>query len=475
MTDESTEVQRAIERSAALIGFNRREDARRELLAATSRHPDADELWAALAVLEVQLSDFAAARVSAERALALNPESALGLHALAPSLFYLKQKKRARAVVDELVSRYPQWPAAHLQSAFIYAWTEFGIDDRNRARLSALRAIELAPEDPGAYGDAVDVLAALRFYGEANVLLTRALELDPTNEQLLLLRARFGGSAESGAEDIYLGMIAENPRQSQAGRALHQLVWHRMTRLASLMLGIAAAFLVVATVLYSSPLGSTALGVPAVGVILIFAIIWLVWAGSLGRQVPRGYLLDALRGAGEAFVALLLVLGAAIATTLAVIALVLPRPGGEDYLGPTLLSVVTALAVSGAALGLAEVALRVASLRTALRHDLYPDTPAGRLAGVFATKGRGQGVVSRAFLAFFYALFAIGGAWPPALPGLGAVLAALLASVFARLAVRAALRRWKGARGWFVPAGALVIVALALAVLQVQQWAAVVA
>lgn len=469
MADENADVQRVLERSEALIGFNRREDARRELHEATSRHPDADDLWAAIAVIDVQLSDFAAARVAAERALALNPDSALGLHALAPSLFHLKQKKRARAVVDELVAKFPQWPAAHLQSAYIYAWTEFGIADRNRARASALRAVELAPDDPGVYGDAVDVLAATRFYGEANELLGRALELDPTSEQLLLLRARFGGSVESGAEDIYLGMIAGNPRQSQAGRALHQLVWHRLTRLASLLLGIVAAFLVVATTVYSSQAGSTSLGATAVGVILVFALVWLVWAGSLRGQVPRGYLLGALRGAGESFVALTVTLVAAVATTLAVVALVQPRAAGEPYLGPTLLAAVTTLAVCGAALGVAEGALRVAALRTGIRHDLYPDTPEGRLAGVYATKTAGQGVGSRVFLSVLFAFGAIAGAWTPALPGLGAVLAALLTSVFARLAVRAVLRRWRGGRTWFLPAGLFAIASVGLAILQIAQ------
>lgn len=397
-----------IERINALLGFRRLEEARTFAIEALERDPDAAAVWAALADIEKRREDWKAGIVAAERALSIDPQNGSALYTLVPCYELTGKRTKARDAADTLVSLYPEWPAGLIQRAYIYSrWTGKSMPTDTHAgivRASLDRAVELAPEDSFILSDAAGYYAAIYEGAKGRQLMERALELDPTNETIILASKWF--TDEEGAIDRNLAVLESNPMSVAARSDLDARMWGRFTFIVGLPLWAAGIALVVAHLFYDSNGGVGARF--AIGsVLLLAALIGFFYVRRTPELIPPEILrmtIEQNRLVTPALIVTGIASALVLVTGLALVVAPVTRSDGFFVAAQSTLGIaIFALSLAGAAMSFTVARVDLQSMR-------YADTPAGKNAlkrQAEATGGGFLGIVGGVILLFLSVLTSV--------------------------------------------------------------------
>jgi len=440
----------ALARIDALVGFNRLAEAHAEAAKATTQFPDDEVLFTRLARLNVQLSDFPAAREASERALAINPNSALGMFNLVPALLFLDRRGEARDVADRMVEMYPEWASGLLQRAFIYSRAE-KVRPENYYDVvvtMANRAVEITPENAGNIIDAAEYLASVGEGRRAGELYRRALELDPTNEDILL-RATYALQDEAAIVDVSMGILANNPQAVNAGYQLHTRMWKRIVGTVSVPAGLAGTIAVFAYLFFSEE-NLTWVRIAMTALVAITIPLWLRFALRTRDIFPTAVILRALRETPLVIPAIV-VSALTTLTTLVAFVILLVTPFGREYgKDPLFVSVILALAIAVILQSLAVFAVSWSVSHVEIRDGRYPDSPYGRHALKYRLAGRGSAGLG-IFGGFILMVLAIVVRYPGAGMAIWAIAATCAGASFASFGVTAQLRAAVSRHRWIAP------------------------
>lgn len=365
-----------LERINALLGFRRIEEARDFAVTALEREPESYRLWAALADIEKRREDWKAAIAAAERALAIEPTSASALYTLVPCYELTGKRTKAQQTADTLVSLYPDWPDGLIQHAYIYSqWTGKSMpsDAHRKLVLASLdRAVELAPEQAITLSDAAGYYANVFEGGKGKLLMDRALELDPTNEIIILASKRF--TDEEGAIDRNLAVLESNPLSVHARADLDARMWSRFSFIVAVPLWVAGFSLVVGHLFYDSGAGARW----AIALFtLVASLVGYVYVRNTPRLIPPEILrmtIDQNRLVTPALIVTAIAAALVLITTLAVAVVPASRTDGFFTAAQTTLGlVIFAQSLAGAAISFTVARVDLQSMR-------FADTPAGKNA-----------------------------------------------------------------------------------------------
>ena len=392
-----------LERVAALLGFRRVEEAREFAVKALEREPDSHRLWAALANIEKNREDWKAGIVAAERALAIEPTSASALYTLVPCYEQTGKRKKAKTTADTLVSLYPEWPDGLIQRAYIYSqWTgKVAPSDADRAIVIQCldRAVELAPEQPYTLSDAARFYANVYRGATGMKLMERALELDPTNEIIILASKQF--TDEAGAIDRNIAVLESNPLSVAARSDLDARMWSRFSVTAALPLWVAGIALVIGHLFYDS--GSGARWVIAIGTALGI-LIGAFYVRRTPRLIPPAILRMTIQQNKLVTPALIVTAISSVVVALTTLLIVVAPVSRSD---PFFAAAQSTLGIVIFAQSLAAAAIAFTIARVDLQSMRYADTPAGKNAlrrQAHATGGGVFGIVGGIVLLFLSVL-----------------------------------------------------------------------
>lgn len=155
--------------------------------------PTEAALWQQLGSAQAGLNRLADAKKSYETAVAHEPDEILGYKQLAQLVWQnMKDTPGARAILDRMVTAFPQSADAHLIRARFEAFTlddpgETSRGEATRAKLHLLRVLELEPEHAEASLLLADMLQRERKVAAAHVVLRDAVSLH--HRDLRLVRA----------------------------------------------------------------------------------------------------------------------------------------------------------------------------------------------------------------------------------------------------------------------------------------------
>jgi predicted Zn-dependent protease len=230
-------VEGAVGRAASLIDLGRHADAIPLLEQALATRPDDTRLLGLLARAQTEV-DPAAGLATAERLVALAPDTHRG-HLLASyAARRLKRTKEAEAHARAAVERAPGLPDVH-------ALLSQTLVDRRRKLREAMReaqvCVDLAPDSAVGYVTAGNVELARGRRGKAETWYRRALDVDPSSRPAqinIAITDRAAGRLNRafGNVDALLQFDATDER---ARRALDDTVYATLLHFQWLALGIA--------------------------------------------------------------------------------------------------------------------------------------------------------------------------------------------------------------------------------------------
>lgn len=315
-----------LERASALGDFGRADDAIAELRRGLAEYPQDPDLLGLLAWLlffnggsaDIGADSGAGGEraAEAERAakdvLAARPHDWRGLTVLCEIAVQRGLPDEALAHAAAQCEHYPDWSGGHLNVAYALLGDERGSraerkQRRAEIRASLDRALELAPENVETLRRVAIMLRRIDDPQGSSDVLDRALQLDPVNQDLLLLAAeRVGGqpdqtvhglgavSAKNEAEALRLlsGVLAENPDHRGAARAISDQVWFRTQLLATLPLWLFAALMLFAYLVFGEPIStSSRTRVKGAEAFLMVPMAWLLLFISIRRKgLPKRFM-----------------------------------------------------------------------------------------------------------------------------------------------------------------------------------------
>lgn len=373
----SVTAKAAIDRAYNLMGFRRVDEARDVISRAIASEPEIAGLWATLSTIEKRREDYKAAIVAGERAIAIDPTESVAMHVLVASYELRGKTTKARAMADELVGQYPDWALGLLQRAFIYSRWYGKItpspSDQEKVKASLDRAVELEPENPTTLAYAAVYYRAIWQAGIGWPLMQRALELAPTNEEILLLSKDYAD--EKGQIERDLAVLADNPLSVEARAGFDEKLWARVTTITGIPLWTTALALIAFHLFYDAD-GPWVRVFVTLGV-LIALLSMVVTARRTLRMFPSGILRSVI--AANRLVTPSLIVTAVGSAVLFVTTLVLafaPVERSDQFFRD---------AISTLALTLFAQALTTAAIAFTIAHvDVsgmrYADSPAGKVA-----------------------------------------------------------------------------------------------
>lgn len=278
-----TDVAAVVARAQALETLGRGDDAATLVEAELSRDPHNAELLGYMSVLLCSVRrDFSGAYAAAQAAIREDPRQAQAFLVL--SFLYRETglADKALAAAREAVRLKPLWPAAHV------ALAEALVDPLSKTRRAETRAalaeaLRLDPYDADLHAVAARLERAMVDPTAAEAHTAAGLLLDPRNTELLTLQAG-GEPFRGGAVQLLRGVLEREPSNVTARRALADLVWGAIARLAS-----SVWVFVLAVVLLSMWISPDLL---AKVKIVLFAPLVFMWSGvfiRLRRTLPPGY------------------------------------------------------------------------------------------------------------------------------------------------------------------------------------------
>jgi hypothetical protein len=408
-TDESGYIQRI----NALSGWGRVQDAVDEARRGLGVFPESAHLWTALAQMAYRQGDIDVAREASTRGLGIDPHRRWALVVRSTIHAIDGEGRAALELATRVVGEQPDWASAHAH--FGYLLSHAGPTRHEEARDAALRAIELEPEEPDHYRVASGVFRRIGDPEGAGRLIESGLDLAPTDENLLLLRAAYAPGGDSEAAGILTSVLAQNPQQRTAARSLTALVWGRLTAIAGVALWLGPVLALIRQPFANSDPSASAI-VQCVATLLVTAILAAVMLGRVRGRLPKGYVRRAVARSPLARLGLVLGVMAPLALLLGAAA-----PGMR----------LAAAALCAAAGGAGQILVAMAWYRAHLR-EAHFDRTSDRAAAIDA---RRTPILRFAFAAT-YVVLVVG--FAPSLAGSGPRPAALIeVGVFA-LAVLAA-------------------------------------
>ena len=367
----------AIERANNLIGFRRLEEARDVITSALASEPEIARLWSTLSTIEKQREDYKPAIVAGERAISIDPTEAVAMHVLVASYELRGKTTKARAMADELVGQYPDWVHGLIQRGFIYSrWygkVTPSPSDQAKVQASLDRAVELEPENPTTLAYAAVYYAAIWRADVGRPLMTRALELAPTDEEVLLLSKDYAD--EKGQIERDLAVLADNPLSVMARTGFDEKLWSRVTTFAATPLWTAGVLIIFNHLLYDVD-GPVVRVINIVGVAL--AVLGMVVTARRTRAMfPEGILRSVLTQNRLVVPALAVTALVTVVIAITTLLLSLAPVHREDQFYRDAIS---ALSVSLLVQALATAAIAFTVARVDVSSMRFADTPAGKVA-----------------------------------------------------------------------------------------------
>lgn len=387
----------AIERATNLVGFRRMEEARDTINQALASEPGVDRLWSTLAWIQRQREDYKAAIAAAERALSIEPTNGPAMHALVASYEMTGKTAKARAIADEMVGNYPDWVDGLVQRAYIYSrWygkVSPSPDSQEKVKASLERAVELAPEHPSTLAYAAVYYAAIWRADVGRPLMERALELAPTDEEVLLLSKQYAD--EKGQLERDLAVLADNPLSVMARTGFDEKLWSRISTITGIPLWLTAIAIILFHLLYDASGPFVRIGTTAT--VLIALLSMVVIARRTVTMFPAGILRSII--AQNRLVTPSLIVTAVGSAILFVTTLVLafaPVERSDQFFRDGISTLAITLYVQ--ALTTAAIAFTIAHVDVSSMR--YADTPAGKVA-----LKRQAGNIGNAFLGVIGGIF----------------------------------------------------------------------
>ncbi|MGX5681679.1 tetratricopeptide repeat protein [Schumannella luteola] len=244
--------------------------------------------------------------------VAAQPEDALCMFLLSVAHSSLGDLKDARLAADRALELDPQTARYHLQIAFLAVEGLISAADRELAIARVASALELEPESPSTLRSAAEIYRALGDTDAAKGFVARGLAVAPQDQSLLFMRAVLigdytptsatdqGGLPHVANQVTALGeLLGMAPDNVQAGQVLFGRVWAQLLRLVDTpLIMIAVVALSVGIAMGTGPsLHNIYWGA-------VFAVVWplfrLITTRSVLSRAPRGYLRRMTRGGRDA-------------------------------------------------------------------------------------------------------------------------------------------------------------------------------
>jgi tetratricopeptide (TPR) repeat protein len=179
--------------------------------------------WCLLAQCRLGQGNVIAARETAQRALAVDPDEEWAHRLLAMAELRFGNAEAARRAAERALALAPGTPSALYVLAHAHLLQRRG--GRNRAAEVARQAIALHPNDPLTWETASGVALARRRWREAEQHARRGLALDPQDADLLMHLAtaleRQRRYTEAG--ELYAATVRADPRDDRGRHALSNL------------------------------------------------------------------------------------------------------------------------------------------------------------------------------------------------------------------------------------------------------------
>ncbi|MDO7883099.1 tetratricopeptide repeat protein [Salinibacterium soli] len=244
--------------------------------------------------------------------VAAQPEDALCLFLLSVAHSSLGDLKDARLAADRALELDPQTARYHLQIALLAVEGPISAADRELAIARVASALELEPESPSTLRSAAEIYRSLGDTDAAKGFVARGLAVAPQDQSLLFMRAVLigdytptsatdqGGLPHVANQVTALGeLLGMAPDNVQAGQVLFGRVWGQLLRLVDTpLIMIAIVALSVGAAMGSGPsLHNIYWGAG-------FAVVWplfrVITTRSVLSKAPRGYLRRMTRGGADA-------------------------------------------------------------------------------------------------------------------------------------------------------------------------------
>lgn len=420
----TVDVGQVIARAEALLAVGRGEDAIDVVASALGQNPHDAELLARMAALLYDVrSDLRQAALAAQAAIAADPTQVMAFVVLSYVHRATGNEDAAIAAAREAVRLAPDAPGTHLTLARALATTAPSLSSTKVLPVLD-RVLALAPHDAGVFADVASLERLIGQPARARRHIEQGLALDPTDTTLRTMRA--GDEVWRGdAVTLLQGVLSQRPTDGAARRALADLMWNAIARLAS-----GVWWFVAAVVLLSMWIGPDTLGKAK---LVLFAPLIFMWIGvfqRLRRQLPPGYFRRRVATRPEAWIGLILAFLAALIADLAPVLLTYARSSAATrgaYVVMLLACVLAGLAHLSVNLGRAR---RRRTESTASNPETIPVT----LTANLTNRSFGLGLVGAVPLLLLWPLTR----WA-AQPGALSVLVAVVGLVVAILAVEAAV------------------------------------
>lgn len=374
--------EQQLARVQALDGFGRHDDAIEEARRGLAEFPDDPELLGMLAWLEFFHGDRERSEQAARQAVSVRPDDWRGLTMLVENAIVRGAHDEAVETARHMLSLLPNWDGAHLTLAFALAEQPAGSRGERKQRRAEIRdrvaeAVALSPENVDTLRRGSILLARAGDESGSAELLSRALQIDPDNEELLMLVAGSTGTKPLEGLRILTGVLAANPQQRAAARSLSDSVWARTVFLASSLLFLLVGLLLFSTFVFDDGLTTTyRMRRQMVMPFLVLSAGWFFLLVRVNMTLPKGYLRKLYSRVWWVWsgmvVAWIAFLGSAlVGLTLAVRAVQIEQQGA--YLGgPSMMIGFVAWLVM-----IAEILLLTGWVFSERRNRLYPDDEEG--------------------------------------------------------------------------------------------------
>jgi tetratricopeptide (TPR) repeat protein len=226
ISPETLAAAREFQHARHLLQTGRPREAAAVLGPLVGRQPGFGAAWSLLGSCHLSLGDPQAALTATERALGCDADHAYAWRVRGEALLALKRADEAAGAAEQLLAADPDgWRGHELLARALLAT---GRRDRAETGLAAAaRAVELAPEEPGAHYTHGRVAFALARYPEADRSFGEVLRLDPdhanAHHALGVVRSR-----RDGRESLLLAPAAAGFADALAVRPDHALSRDRL-------------------------------------------------------------------------------------------------------------------------------------------------------------------------------------------------------------------------------------------------------
>lgn len=260
-----------------------------------TEHQGNPDYWVLYSGCQLNSGDYAGAHSTAQAALALDPESILGLEFLALSLNYQRRRGEALEAIGHLVNLWPAYARGHYWYAMILVGSIQNKEERRLAQQAAEHALRLEPENPLFYQGAAIAAEIAGDNRSALNYLHEGLRIAPHDEGLLRAAGSIDNSQKITGDQsqVLRGLLAVDPTNESIHDDFAEVFVQKQGVYARRFLLFIPALAVIASLAGTLGAAQSMMGLIAVVICVGLFSAWNVSSFKTAlKPLPSGYLGD---------------------------------------------------------------------------------------------------------------------------------------------------------------------------------------